>query len=216
MMPSGDTDTLLEWLEALAAERVAAKARTVERLLSHRSREVRSAAALALGRSDKASKVLRQRLSREPNELVLTDICEALSDLDDAAAVDPLSKLAREHKSQLVRRYALMALADISGMPALPFLEDRIARDRSRRVRATLSVLLLWMEAAAALPALIKGLKSKDIIVRRLIANLLSQYPPAVCRPEVLSALECAHRVEEVRGARIDLSEAVSFLQAPG
>jgi hypothetical protein len=76
-----------------------------------------------------------------------------------------LRDLAERHPSPLVRSYALMAVADIVGKAAIPYLQEQRRKERSNYVRVALDSVLFAKGRDEALPDLIKDLKSRDVKV---------------------------------------------------
>ena len=206
------SDELTNRLQEMAPARIRRQSEEVKPLLAHRNQLVRWAAAEALGRAGLGAAELRERLGAERNEVVLAEITESLASLKDEASLPRLRSLAEEHPSALVRSYALLAIADISGKEALPYLRDRLARERSRRVKASLRCALFAKGADEVLPDLLKDLRSNDFKVRRSVANLLHHYAPRRQRPVILAALREAADRETQPGARGDLERAVEEL----
>jgi HEAT repeat protein len=151
-------------------------------------------------------------LARERNVLVLTEICDSLALLRDERSLQQLRRLAEEHKSPLVRSYALMAIADISGEKSIPYLKERRRRDRSRRIRATLDCTLFAKGADEVLSDLLGDLRSPDFKVRNLVANLLYHYAPRRRRSDILAALREAAANEPFQGVRGDMERAIEEL----
>lgn len=212
LLNTSSSDELTNRLQEMAPARIRKQAEEVKPLLAHRNQLVRWAAAEALGRAGLGADELRERLGTERNELVLSEIAESLASLKDEASLPRLRSLAEEHSSTLVRNYALLAIADISGKEALPYLRDRLARERSRRVKAFLRCALFAKGAGEVLPGLLKDLRSNDPRVRRGVANLLYHYAPRRQRPVLLAALREAADRETQPGARGDLERAIAEL----
>lgn len=209
---STSSDELTNRVQEMTPAQVRRQAEDVKSLLAHRNQLVRWAAAAALGRAGLGAPELRERLATERNEIVLTEIAEALASLRDEPSLPRLRSLAEEHSSPLVRNYALLAVADISGKEALPYLRDRLDRERSRRVKASLRCALFAKGAGDVLPDLLKDLRSNDFKVRRGVANLLYHYAPRRQRPVLLAALREAAGRETLPGARADLERAIEEL----
>jgi|GEM_PF-5571617 len=117
---------------------------------------------------------LQARLGREPNPIVITEITESLAGLSDQQSVPGLRDLAERHPSPLVRSYVFMAVADIVGKAVIPYLQEQRRKERSNYVKAALDTVLFAKGKDEALSDLFKDLKSKDVKVRRLVANLLN------------------------------------------
>lgn len=169
-------------------------------------------AAKALGRAGVGARAIRDRIGVEKNELVLTDLTEALLSAGDLASVDLLKVLASTHGSALVRAYASMAVADLVEGDSLPFLRLRLKNEGSRRVKATLLGLLFVYGADDVLGELLRGLRSRDAAIRGKIANMLAYYLPRRKRREILSALDAAARIETTTGNRERLEAAIKAL----
>ena len=212
LLNTSNSDELTNRLQKMGPARVRKQAEEVKPLLSHRNQLVRWAAAEALGRAGLGAAELRERLGAERNELVLAEIAESLVRLKDEASLPRLRSLAEEHSSTLVRNYALLAIADISGKEALPYLRERLVRERSRRLKAFLRSALFAKGADEVLPDLLKDLRSNDVRVRRGVANLLYHYAPRRQRPVLLAALQEAAERESHPGARGDLERAIEEL----
>jgi HEAT repeat protein len=212
LLNTSSSDELTNRLQKMTPARIRKQAEEVKPLLAHRSQLVRWAAAEALGRAGLGADELRERLGTERNELVLTEIAESLASLKDEASLPRLRSLAEEHSSALVRNYALLAIADISSKEALPYLRDRLVRERSRRVKAFLRCALFAKGAGEVLPDLLKDLRSNDPRVRRGVANLLYHYAPRRQRPVLLAALREAAGRETHPGALGLLERAIEEL----
>jgi len=212
LLNTSSSDELTNRLQEMTPARIRKQSEEVKSLLAHRNQLVRWAAAAALGRARLGAPELRERLAKERTEIVLTEVAESLASLKDEASLPRLRSLAEEHSSTLVRNYALLAIADISGKEALPYLRDRLARERSRRVKASLRCALFAKGAGDVLPDLLKDLRSSDFKVRRGVANLLHHYAPRRQRPVLLAALREAADRETLPGARADLERAIEEL----
>lgn len=197
-------------LESLSPKEVKNKAGQIESLLANRSVLVRMEAAQALGRAGIGASALRERIRVEKNALVMTDLTEALVSAGDPESLNLLTELAEVHPSNLVRSYALMAVADLSRKDSLPFLRKRLQIEKGRRIRATLHVLL-FVYGADDVRSLIDLLRSRDPTVRGRVANLLAYYRPRRKRPEVIAALAAA-QIEPNPGTRGGLEEAIEAL----
>jgi len=190
------------------------KAREVTGLLRHRSLLVRWGAAAALGRARIRHVELVEQLGRERNEIVIGEICDSLAAIGSERSVPALRRIAEKAPSQLARRYALYALADILGSRSLRYLRRRRLADRSRRVRATIDYLLFENGDFAAFERVKAHPSSRDVVIRRLTVNSLKAHTPSRMRHEVLKALREALATETARGARGDIEEALRVLAA--
>jgi HEAT repeat protein len=208
-------DELVKWLEALKPAQVRRQAESVKPLLGHRSALVRWAIAQALGRAGIAGRELLARLRRERNTLVITEITESLAILGEKRSLPQLHSLAKEHRSPRVRSYAILAITDLEGRLAVPFLLERRARERNGRVKATLDCALFAKGAKGALPNLLEDLKSKKPRVLNLVVNLLYYYAPRRSRTLLLAALRDALARETLPGVRGDIERAILRLSKP-
>ncbi len=206
------TGRLDQWLENLEARQIQGEARQIEALLGARSVSVRMEAARALGRAGIGAKAIRTRIKLEKNELVLTDLTEALLSARDMESLGLLQKLASTHRSQLVRSYSLMAFADLTRKKSTAFLRSCLAREKSRRVQATLLILLFVYGANDVLDDLLRALRSRDPVVRHKIVNMLRDYAPRRKRKEFLAGLRAAAEVETMAGIKQDMAATISAL----
>jgi|CXWL01.1.fsa_nt_gi HEAT repeat protein len=180
--------------------------------LGHRSVLVRWASAGALARAGVGAAALRARLAEERNTLVLTEICDALAALRDAPAIPLLRELCSTHGSPLVRHFAALALAEISSKECVPFLRGRFREERSRRMRARLACLLLYLGQEDYLPRLGHLLSGADVLLKRNVANLLRNWRPRRFRAQLNAILQRAMSDEEDRVARAELEQAIAAL----
>lgn len=160
----------------MPAEVVLDRLPVVEQSLSHRSPQVRMAAAAALGRARAGVPALRARLATETRGFVVAEICDSLAASGRGEVTPDLERLAIEHRSELARSYAAMAIADLQGRSAIAFLRERLAAERSRRGKATLATLLLSLGMDDHLDYVVRALSWKDYFVRSRVTNLLTQY----------------------------------------
>ena len=205
-------DELTNHLEAMKPPEIRKDLAQVKHLLRHRSILVRRAAAEALGSAGLGAVALRERLSIERNAIVLTEVTESLAGMGDAKSLPRLRELAETHPSPLVRSYALLAIADIAGRDALPYLYARKEKELNRQVGATLVCALYARGGTDVLPQLLESLRSKDFKIRAIIANLLHFYAPRRKRQLVLAALQEALRREDIPGVRGDIERAIKEL----
>ena len=214
LLENPSPDELAKRLEAMRPSELRRKKEWVVSLLHHRSVIVRWAAAQALGRAQIGTEELRRALDKERNELVLTEITESLAIFRDDQSLPQLRGLAEGHPSPIVRSYSLMAIADISRRGSVPYLQERLRRERSTYVKAALSCVLVAQGVGDALNDVVKYLGSKNIKIRRLAANLLYHYAPRKGRHLLLTALREVLSRETNHGARGDIERAVKELSS--
>jgi HEAT repeat protein len=201
-------DLVLE-IEGMGTAAVRRREEEITLLLRHRDPMVRLAAARALGSAGRGAAELRSRLTAERNPLVLSEICDSLSLLKDRESLPVLHRLFEEHRSRVVREYALLALADTEGRSAIPYLQERLRTERSPSLRSLLSCLLMTQGVGGALTGVTKALRSRDFRLRHRTANTLAHYAPKIRRPELLAALRDAAGREAIPGVREDLERAI-------
>jgi HEAT repeat protein len=206
------SDDRSRWLESLSAKSVVRDLDTVKSCLQDRSVLVRWAAANALGKAAVGLDALLARMRVERNELVLTEICESLGRINSPVAIGILADLAVAHRSHLVRRYALLAIADIQGKASIPFLRDRLASEGSQYVKSTLRCVLLVLGERAMLDQVLGDLRASRAAIRRIVANTLAYYKPRANRSQLIAGLNEALAAETSRGARGDLQAAIDTL----
>lgn len=199
-------------LNYMSPQEIEQNAPVIERLLTHRSQPVRGSAAAALGRAKLAASKLRSRLAKERNELVLCDLCEALGNQADVASASRLRRLANSNRSWLVRSYAATALADVLGHAAADDLVKALKREKSRRALANLNLALFSIGVEEVLPAILKGLGSRDSVVRYWIANTLAEVHPRRHHAALLTAVIKAVAAEKHVAVREALEKAASAL----
>jgi HEAT repeat protein len=207
--------SLAEALDRLSSDEASTEAAKIGTLLAHRLPQVRIAAAAALVRAGRGEALLLSRLEKEHNDLVLAELCDSLSGVGTSRALDKLRQLASQHPSQLVRRHALSTLSAIIGPEGTEYLRDRRRRDQSRRVRATIDVLLLGdpVHRAESLDYLRKHAQSKDRIVRSIVA-VMPRYNPALRNlPELKGLLRTMQaNLDENEGVRGDAASTLRVL----
>jgi HEAT repeat protein len=207
-----DSVATQDWLRRLSPPKVEKSVQLVESLLSSRFVLVRMEAAQALGRAGVGLDAILARVGQEKNELVMTDLTEALLSTGDPMCI-PLLKNLAEHLSALVRSYALMALADLVQGDSLPFLRARLECESHRRVKATLRGLLFVYGDEEGFGGIRACLRSRDATIRAATANLLRHYRPRRKRREVLAALAAAAQNEKYPGIRGDLEKTIRILE---
>jgi HEAT repeat protein len=205
-------DELANRLESMKPAEIRRLGDEVQSLLQHRAVLVRRAAAEALGRAQVGATALRKRLRGERNVVVSAEIMESLARLRDRESLPQLYRLAEKHPASLVRSYAFLAVADILGKKAIPYLAEKRRRERNRYVRAALDTALFAKGTDKALPDLLKDLNSRDFRVRALVANLLYFYAPARHRTVLVEALREALERETVAGVHGDIERAIGEL----
>lgn len=199
-------------LESLTPQQVRTELREVLAALQARNVLVRREAALALARGGLGERELQQRLHVEKSPIVATEFCSALANLNSTSALPSLRKLARRGASQLVRRFAAVAVADIGGKQEAAFLRQLLRADPSRRVKASVACALVALGETEHIAIVISLLRYRDPAVRCTIANLLRSYRPRAGRSELVHALESAVKSEERPGVRGDLQAAITEL----
>jgi hypothetical protein len=207
-----DPDLLSHVLDRMSAAAVQRHSAKVESLLSHRSTRVRISCANALGRAGIGALALRERLGRERSPVVLAEICDSLAIVRDEASLPQLRRLAKSHRSQIVRSYALMAIGDVAKRASVAYLTRMRARDPNRRVRAAVDCVLLALGAEGALSAVLKDLEARDPLIRASVANLLSHYAPRRNRRDLVACLRQVAESEEFAGVKASLEEAIRTL----
>lgn len=207
-----DPDGLARRLEALSPAAVRKEEEAIGSLLRHRAVVVRWAAAQALGRAGIGEEDLLERLGEEKNPLVLTEITESLAGSGDLRSLPKLREVAERHPSALVRSYAILAVADLLGRHAIPYLLERRGQERGRRMRATIDAALFAKGATEALPDLLASLRSRDPKIRSLVANLMAHDAPRKKRADLLAAFQKALAAETHTGVRGDLQRAIERL----
>jgi HEAT repeat protein len=205
-------DELANTLQGLTPAQVRRRAEEVKALLNHRSHIVRWAAAESLGRARMGASELRERLEKERNSIVLTEIAGSLVSLRDRQSVPRLRFLAEKHSAPLVRNYASLAIADILGKEALPYLRERLAEERNRRAKAALRCALFAKGDTQVLPELLKSLRSTDDLIRGGVANLLYYYAPRRHRSLILENLREVAALEKSRAVHWSLERAIKEL----
>ena len=214
-MTSTSPEAIVRDIQAWSAARTIADRLELERLLEHRSPVVRSASALALARgTTRGERALITALPRERSELVLADICDAIAELGSSRALPQLRRLARTHRSQLARTYAVRAVARIAGRSALPFLLRLRSRDPSRRVRATIDVERACLRVPGAVVDLLRHLESADYIVRiRVVKGVMCREATSAERVAIVSAFRVSLKAEESLAVRGQLRSALVRLR---
>lgn len=184
----------------------------MQRYLGHNSPRVRLSAAGALARGGSPEAPLLRAVHKERNELVLASLCEALGDVGGDASLPTLRSIAEEHRSQLVRRQALAAIAVILDDEAVDYLRARRASDNSRRVRATIDVLLLWLGGDGDVVARLEShLGSRDRIVRSIVVVMPRYYTELRRSKPLRQLLDRAANKDRDRALR---SDALATLKA--
>jgi HEAT repeat protein len=199
-------------LDAMPRSEVRRNSPIIKNLLNHRSPTVRWSAAAALGRAKLAVDEIRSRLSSERHELVICELCEALGEQRDVGSASRLRALLRSSKSSLVRSYAAAALAAVLGTAATGDLVKALHHERSRRVIASLNLALFSVGVENALPAILKGLESRDYIIRCRIGNAFTYLRPRRHRGSLLAAVERALAAEKTVAAGEALERAARAL----
>lgn len=212
LLENGSPAELGSKLSSLSAGQVKRYQSLVEASLLSRSVDVRKEAAKALGRARSGERALRQRLSEERNEIVLTDITESLAACRDTASVTLIQELIACHPSSLVRSYAALALGDILKEKSVAFLRDRLTHERSTRAKATMLCVLFVYGATDVLSTLLSTLRSKDSATRGGVANLLAHYAPKKKRKEIVLSLRNAAAIETKPGILGDIEKAIGVL----
>jgi len=205
-------EKLLKQIRSLDACQVTEKFTEISDLLNHRSVEVRQELIKALVRAETGEPALIERLKIEKNELVTTDLCDALGNLESVAAIPALRRITQCDRSALSRRYAITALLDILWEQTIPFLKVLRKTERSYRVRSSIDLALFIAGDDASLSGMLDGLRSQDYIVRCSIANQLWSYRPQRYRSEILKALRAALDREWAVAPRGDLEMAIAEL----
>jgi HEAT repeat protein len=205
-------EKILEQIRDLDESQVTEEITEIARLLNHRSVEVRQEMIKALASAKTGESVMIERLKIEKNELVTTDLCDALGNQGSVAAVPTLRRIAQCDQSGLSRRYAVTALLDILWEKAIPFLKVLRETERSYRVRSSINFALFIAGDDASLSGMLDGLRSQDYIVRCSIANQLWSYRPQRYRSEILKALRAALDREWAIAPRGDLELAITEL----
>jgi HEAT repeat protein len=203
---------LRDLLESLSAREVRQDARSVSRLLKHRSPFVRAAAARALQSAGTGGSAIAHALRTETNELVICDFADALASLHAQESLPRLRQLAASHRSSLARRFALHAIADIQGKRAARYLLSRRKVEGSTRVQTTIAMELVNIGLTRFLPDVLRRLSSKDWHLRCAIANMLADSPVKRQRATVLKALKRSLAVETTVAARSSLEKAIATL----
>jgi HEAT repeat protein len=206
---------LSDQLDLMKSSEVRRDFMSIARFLRHRSPVVRGAAVSALKRAKIGTVELTRTIETERNELVLTNLTEALAVLKARSSLPRLRRLAESHPSQLVRKYAVHAIAKIQGKEAIRFLTRRRKVERSRRVQAKLSMILFELGVDEALPDLLRRLTSRDYLVRCSSVNMLSDARPKRQRTTIVRALQRSLENETTVAARSSLKHAVAELSSP-
>lgn len=206
-------DKRVRWLESLSANSLTSHMDAVRSGLQDRFVMVRWAAARALGRAAVGLEDLLARIKVERNQIVLVEICESLGLINSSEAVGALTDLAVGHPSQLVRRYALLAIADISKKESIPLLVSRLEADASQYVGVTIRCVLLALGKREMLGQVLRDLKAGRAEIRRIVANTLAYYKPRANRPQIIEGLKEALAAETSRGAQGDLQAAIDLLE---
>jgi hypothetical protein len=209
ILKPSNPDQLAKWLETVKPAEVHRQAESIKSLLDHRSVLVRWATAQTLGRSGVGGPELLKRLDHERNAIVITEITESLASLSEMQSLPKLQELAEKHSSPLVRTYAILAITDLAGKRAIPFLWERRSKERNSAVKATLDCALFVKGVVEILPDLLEDLKSRKPKVRNLVANLLYHYAPRRGRTLLLTALREALARETLPGIRGDIERAI-------
>ncbi len=205
---------LIAELESMDETEARQECDRIETLLDHESPDVRQAAAWTLGRAGLGIDALGNRLSREDDDLVATEICDVLAGLRAVRSLPQLRQAAEKPGSELFRSYAALALLDIQGAEAVSYLLERKAKEENRRVIATINVALFVAGFEEVLPDLLANLGSDDYAIRCRIANLLADYAPLRQRELIVRKLTAALKSEVTEAARSSLSRALSVLSA--
>lgn len=185
---------------------------SLEALLSQREITIRLDVVRLLAQTGVGAPALRSRLVEERNPVVLSEICDALADLEDRESLPQLEQLAEGHPAHVVRRYALLAIADLRGWESVPYLRRRLYGERSPAVRAVLSCLLFVKGSDEGLPLIRQALSTRDERVKRLVANTLTSYSPRRRRSQVIQALEESLEGETRAGVIADTQRAIREL----
>lgn len=207
-------ERLADQLDAMDAREVRRDWKAIARLLRHRSTFVRGAAARALEWGRVGASALTKALAQESNDLVITDLADALAAVRENRSLPRLRQIARSHRSSLARTYAVLAIAKIQGKDAIPFLLGRRKVERSPRALAAVAMALFQLGLKDALPDLLRRLSSRDYHVRCSIANMLADARPRRRRATILAALKRSLEVEPTVAARSSLERAVADLSA--
>ena len=204
-LPANDASSAWEPLDDLEVA-------SLEALLSQREITSRLDGVRLLAQAGLGAPALRSRLREERNPVVLSEICDALADLEDRESLPELQQLAEQHPAQAVRRNALLAIADLRGWESVPYLRRRLYGERSPGVRAVLSCLLFVKGSDEGLPLIRRALASRDERVKRLVANTLTSYSPRRRRSQVIQALEESLQGETRVGVVADIERAIREL----
>lgn len=207
-------DEIFRRVRTMSSSEIRKRADDILLLLRSRWPDVRIAAIEALGRAQMHGAELRQAATRETNEVALATLCDALMDLGDERSIPLLKRLARGHRSALVRRNATWAVSELLGKSSVAFLHSRERVETSVRVKAMIRAALVKNGDRRTLPALLKMLRSSDYIVRASVANFFAQNVPARQHDRDLAAqhLRSALDVEETPPASEALAEAQTRL----
>lgn len=211
-------DEVLEILWEVNGKQLTVCKRDLIPLLKRRSVLIRLEVVRALSRiGPGTAHALRSRALVERNEVVLSEIIEALEYFEDRASIEMLKNLASRHSSQLVRSYASVAAGEVLGHEAVPYLLEVMRSDNSPRVRASVAAYLAGKDYSEALGAVGRALQYKDVIARRRVANRLGSSAPEINRAKIISLLTNSLKYEPTPGGQEDLEDAIRALKAlPG
>jgi HEAT repeat protein len=203
---------LSELLDSMSTREVRQDARSISRLLKHRSHFVRAAAARALQRAGTGGPDIAEALGTETHELVICDFADALASLHSDKSLKTLRRIARFHRSSLARSFAILAIADIQGRGAATFLLGRRRIDRSPRVQAVIAMELYNIGLSQFLPDVLRRLSSRDYNIRCSIANMLADSPVKRQRGTILAALKKSLEKETTGAGRDAIAKAIATL----
>lgn len=209
MSETSDLEHLEAHLEKMRPEETLREEAAVVAALSHPESFIRSAAISALVRARQRTDEIRRRLSVESNDLVVSDICDALARLHDLESVPLIQFIARSNPSRLARASAIAAVVDLLHEGAASFLAERATDERDERVRLEIYRGLLVNGDDSAFDRMIEALGSADYQVRCASAALLSEYTPSSNRLRILEALHEALSRETTEAARSSIQLAL-------
>lgn len=133
---------------------------------------VRDAAAMAVARLGLRTEIPRLlAMLDDEDDLVRSSAVDALADLDACDAAPRIQEALSSDPDWLVRGAAARALAQLSGPAIAPVLDERLTQDRNRWVRAQIALALYSVGCHDVLPLVLRKLRSRDVLVRSIIAN---------------------------------------------
>jgi HEAT repeat protein len=215
MNPRPDTDEDLQsCLDSLHGDDLLRKKELILSALNHQTTFVRSAAVEALRRSNVLQPALLLKLNSEADDLVLSDVCDAVAALGMSEAVPALREIATVHESSLARSSAVAAVVTLLGDDARSFLQDRAAHETDGRVRVEIDRGLVLHGHPEAIEGLIRTLEHEDDHARCAAASVLPEVATSVNREVISAALHAALKSELTVATRAAIEDALVDLDA--